>query len=40
VTSNLLVNDLYDGGGTNWLFLRTAVDHRHNPKPDDVITAL
>jgi hypothetical protein len=40
VTSNLQTNDLTDGNGTDWLFLRTAVDQRHNKKTSDLITPL
>jgi Ca2+-binding RTX toxin-like protein len=40
VQSNLLGNELTDGGGTNWLFLRVPPDQHHNPKGDDVFTLL
>jgi hypothetical protein len=40
VKSNLQVNDLTDGGGTTWLFLKKAVDKHHNGKSSDIITGL
>jgi Ca2+-binding RTX toxin-like protein len=40
VGSNGQVNDLTDGGGTTWLFLKKAVDKHHNGQSSDIITAL
>jgi hypothetical protein len=37
---NLKVNDLTDGGGVDWLFLKVATDRHHNAKPTDVISPL
>jgi hypothetical protein len=40
VKSNMQLNELADGGGTDWLFLRTAVDKHFNPQSTDVVTPL
>jgi Ca2+-binding RTX toxin-like protein len=40
VVSNLQTNDLTDGTGTDWLFLRNGVDKQHKAKASDLITPL
>jgi hypothetical protein len=40
VVSNLQTNDLTDGTGTDWLFLRNGVDKQHKAKASDIITPL
>ncbi len=40
VGSNGQVNDLTDGGGTTWLFLKKGVDKHHNAQSNDIVTAL